>query len=159
MLKIMNRIAGLVLICVSTYAQAEPTVNIQLSATNVTVGGVVTGQVWLSDFPQTQGGSFTLKFPKKLLKVESLTIDEQTWNMASNPGVVNANRGKIKNVAFASFPGPSGNVLAATIEFSVIGKGTGRVKVAPSGANPFAGAGEVIEVTYGTAKIKSKNSE
>jgi len=159
MLRIMNRIAGLVLICMSTCALAEPTASVQLSSTNVKVGDVVTGQVWLNDFPQTQGGSLTVKFPKKILKVESVTVDDQTWNIAADPGVVKANRGRIKNVAFASFPGPSGDVLAATIEFSVIGKGKGRIKLAPSGANPFAGGGEEIAVSYGKAKLKSKNKK
>ena len=159
MFKVINRIAGLLLICVSAYAQAEPTVSVQLSSTTVNVGDVVTAEVWLNDFPQTQGGSFTVKFSKKVLKVESVTVDEQIWNMASNPGVVKAKKGKIKNVAFASFPGLSGNVLAATIEFSVIGKGKGKVKLLPSGANPFAGGGELIDVSYSSAKLKSKNKK
>jgi len=154
--------AALILVCVSAYSHAEPTATVQLSSTNVNVGDVVTGQVWLSDFPQTQGGSFTVKFPKKILKVESVTVDDQTWNIAANPGVVKVNKGKkgkIKNVAFASFPGPSGNVLAATIEFSVIGKGKGHIKLKPSGANPFAGGGELIDVSYGSTKLKSKNKK
>jgi len=149
--------AALILVCAGAYAQAEPTASVQLSSTNVNVGDVVTGHVWLNDFPQTQGGSLTVKFPTKILKVESVIVDDQTWNIAADPGVVKVKKGKIKNVAFASFPGPSGNVLAATIEFSVIGKGKGRVKLKPSNANPFAGGGEQIAVSYGSVKLKSKN--
>lgn len=158
-MKIMKQIVGVVFVLVSAHALAEPKVTVQLSASDVKVGSVVTGQVWLSDFPQTQGGSLTVSFPTKMLKVERVIVDGGTWNIHSDPGVVDAEKGLINDLAFASFPGPAGDVLAATIEFTVVGKGKGNVILAPSELNPFAAGGELIEVSYESTPLRSRTNK
>ncbi|MEE8058751.1 MAG: cohesin domain-containing protein [Pseudomonadales bacterium] len=152
----------ILLLSLSTLVIAEPTVSLTLDKNRVNVGATVTGHLSLLDFPTTQGGGIKLRFNADVLEVTDIVFDS-AWSFAAQTGNIDNDKGVIKDIIFAAFPGWGGDVAVATITFKAVRKGKSRIRLKKSALNPFASEGSAIDVSFKKTKIivggkKKKNT-
>ena len=145
-----------ILLCLSLNVFAEPTVIIDPASARLAEGGELVVELKLVDFPVTEGGGVTLSFNPDVLNVTAVQVDESTWSLSTLKGVVDNQAGTLTNLVFARFPGISGDLPVATIIFQAVGKGKSELVLSGSELNPFASAGDKVEVVFKSAKIAVK---
>jgi hypothetical protein len=102
------------------------------------------------------GGGFDLSFDPAVVRLESVTINSAVWEFAPSGGTINNSAGTLSTAAFATFAAtpPSGNFLAATLNFSAKAVGNSALTLLPSAVAVFASAaGDPISVTFGSGTV------
>jgi hypothetical protein len=134
--------------------QSAEAATIQTDPLNSTVniGDVFTIDVVGLDFPETQGGGFSLTYDNNILNVTNVSIDEDnTWTFVNDIGVIDNASGELSEVKVADFPGTAGDFTVATIEFLAVANGTSRLGLTESLGNPWASGGNEISPTFNNA--------
>jgi hypothetical protein len=94
------------------------------------------------DFGQTiEGGGVSLGFDPLVLQLESVVVDELTWDFVATPGEVDNASGTLSDLTFSSLAGHSGSFPIAELSFRYLG-GDGAISMSESALNPFASNGE-----------------
>ena len=130
----------------ATAALAEPTVGFSASRIKAGVGETITIQIVMSDFPTTEGGGLTLRFNPSVVRVVDVEIDSATWNFVTRDGVIDNDKGRVKDLLFSSFSGVAGDAVVATVTLETLGRGRSRLKLVESGLNPFGSGGNSLDV-------------
>jgi hypothetical protein len=121
------------------------TIQTDPSYTRVNIGDAFTIDIVGLDFPETQGGGFTLIYDPNMLNVINVSIDEaQFWTFVNDNGVIDNESGVLSEVNVSEFPGIIGDFTIATIEFLAVGYGTSRFRLTESTGNPWASNGTEI---------------
>ena len=123
---------------------AEVAVNINSS--NLSVGDTASVTIDLVNFPKTHGGGVNVFYNQKVVKVTGVQINP-TWGFVNRSGIIDNNRGQIKEILFSDFNGLEGNIPVATIQLVAIGEGASNIVVTESDVNPFADGKGAIPVT------------
>lgn len=146
-------IGSLLLVC-SMMANAESGISLSESKIQSRVGQTVSIDLVMSDFAMTEGGGVEMHYDPSLVKVNSVVVDSDTWNFASQNGDINNSDGSVSGILFSNYQGVSGDVKIATIELEFIGKGRGKITLNESDSNPFASNGEQMAVTFSKTRIR-----
>ncbi len=150
-------ICGL-LLCASV-AQAEPVVSFNPSKTVIGVGDTFTVDIFMTDFPTTQGGGLTLDYRPSVLQAIGVTVNEAQWSFINQPGTIDNTHGIVSDILFSAFPGASSDSTIATIEFEAVGKGSSHLRLTESIKNSFASSGELIEVSFEQGRIRVQGAK
>jgi hypothetical protein len=135
---------------------AEPLVTLDFDRARAVIGDTVIAHLSLKDFPATEGGGVHIDYDASILEVSGIVIDSDVWSFASGTGEIDNDAGSVRNLYFARFPGVSGNLPVATITFRATGKGQVRPLLRGSEINPFASAGEPVQVSYESGRLMVK---
>jgi len=136
--------------------QAQPVVSFSKAKTTVTPGEIFSVDIVMSDFPVSQGGGLTLHYRSSVVQVTGVTVNNATWSFINQPGAIDNEKGKVKDIIFSAFPGVSGDGVIATVEFEAIKKGKTRLRLKESSKNPFANNGEPLAVELLNAVVRVK---
>lgn len=151
----LTTIIFLVLFSLSVSADG-PAVNFITNNGKVAVGGTVSIDLVMSDFPDSQGGGLNLVFNPKVVQVVQVTVDSSVWSFVQQSGQIDNSAGKVGDIIFAAFPGVSGDGKIATVEFRGLKKGNARLRLEESSKNPFSSNGNGFPVSLGKANLHVK---
>jgi hypothetical protein len=111
-------------------------------------GGQFTLQLRGTGFAQTtEGGGVTVSFNPSILRVVAVSVDAATWEFFVSPGTIDNTTGSVRDIAFASFAGRSGDFPIASVTFEGRAPGFSPINLAQSTLNPFAGGGQLLPLT------------
>lgn len=154
MLNNMKIFISSLLLVSSMMANAESEISLSESKIKSRVGQTVSVDLVMSDFETTEGGGVNLHFNPKMVKVNSVVVDDSTWSFVNQDGEIDNNTGIVKDILFSSYRSVSGDAKIATIELEFVGKGKSKIKLRESGSNPFASNGEQMTVSFKKSKIR-----
>ncbi len=121
-------------------------VAVDINSPNLNIGDTASITIDLVNFPTTHGGGVNVFYNQKVIKVTAVQISP-AWSFVNRSGIIDNNRGQVKDIFFSHFNGLEGNIPVATIQVVAIGEGASNIVVAESDANPFADGNGVIPVT------------
>ncbi len=164
----MNKRINILLACLlfvfSTLVNAgeieEAAANVSFSEEKVkaTVGSEFSLDIVMADFPTIEGGGVNLQFDSSVLEVTNVVINSDEWRFVNKTGDIDNSDGVVSDILFSSYQGVTGSASIATIQFKAIGKGHTKLKLKEAKSNPFASAGEKIEVSFDSTKVKVRNN-
>ncbi len=135
-------------------SRTGPYVALSKSDINVYQGDTFTLDVLMSDFTSTtEGGGVSLQYDPALLQVTSVNVDNTVWDFKNKNGHINNVEGTVSDILFSNYRGVTGDARITTIEFKSIKKGSGTITLQESSANPFAGNGQIIAVSFETTTV------
>lgn len=135
---------------------AGPTVSVSPQKSATSVGGTVSVDIVIQNFPVSEGGGVNLQFDPSVVKVTGVSVNSAQWNFASNPGTIDNAKGKVSDIWFSSFNGVSGTATVATIQLQALKRGKCPLKISESSINPFASGGQkvAIQLVNGLVQVK-----
>jgi hypothetical protein len=145
----MNYYLRVITAFIFTMQAAEAaTLQIGPQVSTVEIGDTLTLDIIGTDFPETQGGGFSLSYDEEILNITNVTIDEaNTWTFVNDFGTIDNTNGELNEVRVSDFPGVTGGFTVATIEFLATGLGTSTIELTESIGNPWASSGSTINPT------------
>jgi len=156
--KKINILMGCALFAFSTLANADASVSFSEEKVKTTVGSEFSLDVVMADFPTTEGGGVSLQFDPSVLEVTGVSINSDEWRFVNKTGDIDNADGVVSEVLFSSYQGVTGDATIATIQFKAIGKGRAKIKLTEAESNPFASAGEKMEVMFESTKVKVRKN-
>lgn len=138
---------------------AEPSVSFSAEKVKTTVGSEFSLDVVMADFPVTEGGGVSVQFDPSVLEVANVSINSDEWRFVNRTGDIDNADGIVSEILFSSYQGVTGNATIATIQFKAIGKGKAKIKLQEAESNPFASAGEKIDVSFEETKVKVRKNK
>lgn len=149
--------AALVLAGCASLAGAAGSLVLAPSSTSVEAGDSFSVQVRGAAFAEfVVGGGFSLAFDPALLNLDSVVINTAVWEFAPGTGTIDNAAGTLTDAFFNTFAAvqPTGDFLAATLNFSAMAPGAGTLTLLPSALFPFADStANVISVSFGSADV------
>lgn len=137
-------------------AQAAPSnvVAITPASAQVALNQTVVLTIAGSSFSQVvDGGGVSLSFNPARLQVVSVVVDAPTWEFFASAGTIDNTLGRVSDIAFASFAGPTGSFPIAKVTFRGIANGSSPVTVSSSAANPFGSGGQPLSVSFTPSNV------
>jgi hypothetical protein len=152
----IHKIAAFVALFFGCAIAQAAIVYIDPATQSTSIGNTVSVALKGQDFTQPiEGGGVNLSYNPLVLQLNSVKVDNTTWDFFTTPGTINNTTGKLTDLTFSSFAGRSGSFSIAQITFQSTGLGTSLLTLTESTLNPFASGGELISppVSFAAANI------
>lgn len=157
-MKTLNRLcAALALAALCSAAGAAGSLVLSPAASSVQVSDTFSVEVRGESFSENVvGGGFDFSFNPAVLSLDSVVINAAVWEFAPAGGTIDNVAGTLSTASFNTFavPQPTGNFLAATLNFTAKAFGSSALTLAPSGLAVFASSlGDPIDVAFGNGSV------
>ena len=134
-------------------AWAEPQLELKLAASKIENGEPFVVDILQKGMPLTHSGRISIQYDARFMHALGVVFSG-AWNMATNAGIIDNDKGTLTDIQFAASSGNEGSTPIATLWFVAKKPGKSSMTVERIDKDAFIGAGGSIPIRLAKRTIE-----